>query len=98
QFRGISGLRRELGPTQLLKECYVKTSRGTFDAVSFYFWKTTYAGLTKKGKLLLLNTMYDVCSDAFLTLDLTAPGTRINGKANLMVADVECTGERVLIK
>ena len=63
-----------------------------------YFWRTTYCGLTKKGKLIFCEHMYQTPEQAFLTLDLTSPTTRINGKLTVLAAEIESGGEKILIK
>jgi hypothetical protein len=56
---------------------YVKVSHGTVDFMFMHYWKDYYAGLTKRGRLYLFATMYDLVNERLYEVDLRAPETRV---------------------
>ena len=98
EHKGISGFRRVMGNSQVLKESYAETSRGNFDFMGVYIWATHYVGLTKRGELYILRTLYDEPNAAVIRIDLRSIDVRVGGDVGTRVIHVMNGDTKVFIK
>ena len=98
EHKGISGFRRVMGNSQVLKESYAETSRGNFDFMGVYIWATHYVGLTKRGVLHVMRTLYDEPNAALMKIDLRSIDVRVGGDVGARVIHVMNGDNKVFIK
>lgn len=75
--RGFSGIQKEFGANNILKEAFAKAKQGSFD-----LWSINYVALLKDGRLFILNSMYDESNKATSKWNLRGGEIRVVPKAN----------------
>lgn len=95
---GVSGFRKAIGSTNILKETYLEFSWATFEFMSLFLWSTNYVGLTKRGYLYVFSTLYDELSDALVTIDLRTIDVRISGDVSTRVIGISNPSTKIFLK